>query len=594
MSKNLLPRSNVDTSSGYSASLSGGLANPGTYGTTRSQSFASVTTTSSAPSAWSTPNRYRGASMFAGPVLRAIVLYRRRWLMLFSNFLLNTANSVVWVAVSSVQAPAALLYGVSEDSIVLLTNLVYAVFVPGTILSSYLLRRYGLYTTSATGALLLSVASWLRVFSAFKAIFPLEIVASIVFSLGQPLVMNGVAKFAYNWMPPSERFLSTMVYNTVPASLGAAILNLVAAKRVHRPEQLPAYLLLVAGSITAVSIFFLLTFRERPPTPPEYRAPQGMRRSSTARSTDDPNEEQQLRDEREAERLGVGRPCGAYCFATMRNGPFVCCLTLSTVTVLIICAYPASAYNVLHPLGYNQSHIDSLAAVFFVSGILGAVLVAPLADCLRLTAEDYDTMEAHYAQRHEDNATLDAEDEFGDADTSRRESGGEGQGRMCWSSFRLHSTKIFLIILMMLSTGSAALLFGAAKPDNFGAIAFAVGAMAFSINAVVPIALETGAATAQKTLSEANSSGIMIATGNIFGFVLVYIIEGTKSPSFALSLFLIINVIGLVAAASLCSRDRRMADNDRADAFVPKLFRTPANTPSRAPSQATPTYATLG
>ena len=91
-----------------------------------------------------------------------------RWLMLFSNYLLNTANSVVWVAVSSVQAPAALLYGVSEDSIVLLTNLVYAVFVPGTILSSYLLRRHGLYTTSATGALLLSVASWLRVFSAFR------------------------------------------------------------------------------------------------------------------------------------------------------------------------------------------------------------------------------------------------------------------------------------------------------------------------------------------------------------------------------------------------------------------------------------------
>ena len=120
------------------------------------------------------------------------------------------------------------------------------------------------------------------------------------------------------------------------------------------------------------------------------------------------------------------------------------------------------------------------------------------------------------------------------------------------------------------------------------------GRVLAGVYAVVPIALETGAATAQKTLSEANSSGIMIATGNIFGFVLVYIIEGIKSPRFALSLFLIINVIGLIAAASLCSRDRRMANNDRADAFVPKLFRTPANTPSRAPSQATPTYSTLG
>ena len=72
---------------------------------------------------------------------------------------------------------------------------------------------------------------------------------------------------------------------------------------------------------------------------------------------------QKLRNEREAERLGVGRPCSAYCSATMRNGPFVCCLTLSTVTVLTICAYPASAYSVLHPLGYSQSHIDNLAVI---------------------------------------------------------------------------------------------------------------------------------------------------------------------------------------------------------------------------------------
>lgn len=146
---------------------------------------------------------------------------------------------------------------------------------------------------------------------------------------------------------------------------------------------------------------------------------------------------------------------------------------------------------------------------------------------------------------------------------------------------------------MMASTGSAGLLYVAARPDNFSGIAFAVGAMSFAITAAVPIALETGAATVQKTLSEANSSGIMIATGNVFGFALVYAIEGIKSPSFALSLVLGINAIGLIAAASLCSRDRRMADNDRADAFVPKLFRTPANTPSRASSTTTPTYSSM-
>ena len=154
------------------------------------------------------------------PLQRNIVLYRRRWLMLFVNFLLNTANSTVWVAVSSIQAPAVQLYGVSPDQIVLLTNLVYILFIPGTIVSSILLSKYGLYTTSGTGAVLLCLASWCRVFSAFNHNFIFEIIASIVFSVGQPLVMNGVGKFNQNWMAPKERFVATMMYNTVPASLG--------------------------------------------------------------------------------------------------------------------------------------------------------------------------------------------------------------------------------------------------------------------------------------------------------------------------------------------------------------------------------------
>ena len=36
--------------------------------------------------------------------------------------------------------------------------------------------------------------------------FIFEIIASIVFSVGQPLVMNGVGKFNQNWMAPKERF----------------------------------------------------------------------------------------------------------------------------------------------------------------------------------------------------------------------------------------------------------------------------------------------------------------------------------------------------------------------------------------------------
>ena len=429
------------------------------------------------------------------------VLYHRRWLMLFVNFLLNTANSTVWVAVSSVQASAVELYDVSPDQIVLLTNLVYLLFIPGTFLSTYILSNHGLYATGGIGAVLLALASWCRVFSAFNRLFALEIVASIIFSIGQPLVMNGVSKFGVNWMAPKERFVATMIYNTVPASLGAAILELVAAKHVKGPEEVPAYLLLIAGAVTGIAVIFLSIMRERPPTPPEYRKPVSV--ASLLRDgggvlptpTNSPDHVSTCCFE-------VKRTCNRMKDA-LRNGPFISALVISAVSVLIICAYPAASYNILHPMGYVQSQIDDLTAIFFVTGIVGAVTVAPMADCAR-------------------------------------------------SKWQQKATKIFLIGTTSMSTFGAIMLYLNTKPNQFNQIAVWLGVVSFSVTAAVPIALETGASAVSEALSESSSSGIMIATGNLLGFVLVYVIQWTTTWGQSFPLLLIVGITSCGTLSAMC------------------------------------------
>ena len=115
---------------------------------------------------------------------------------------------------------------------------------------------------------MLTLCCWLRVTSSYIGIFWIEIVASIIFAIGQPLVMNGVSKFNMNWMQEDERFLSTMIYNTVPSSLGGALLGAFVGSGIQSVDDIPMYFVIVASFVTFVTLLYALTIQERAPFPP--------------------------------------------------------------------------------------------------------------------------------------------------------------------------------------------------------------------------------------------------------------------------------------------------------------------------------------
>ena len=83
----------------------------------------------------------------------------------------------------------------------------FKLHVPGSILGFFILGAGGVAISTGIGGALLTICCWLRVTSSYIGVFWLEIVASVTFAIGQPLVMNGVSQFNLNWMQEDERFL---------------------------------------------------------------------------------------------------------------------------------------------------------------------------------------------------------------------------------------------------------------------------------------------------------------------------------------------------------------------------------------------------
>jgi MFS family permease len=287
-------------------------------------------------------------------------IYKRRWFMLFLSFLLNLANSAIWIAVPTAQDPLAKQYNVSTHSIVFLTNIVYILFLPGSMLGFYLLSRNGVMLSTTAGGVLLALSCWVRVAASYLGLFWLEIVASVIFAFGQPLVMDGVSTFNVNWMAEHERFFSTMVYNTVPSSLGGAVLGLVVQGQVTEPDQLPAYFVTIASTITFIALMYAIFMRERPPTAPVRKKSRSLSMKAGLKESD----------------MTVRWMLG--------QRTFLIYLYNSIVQIGMLCCCMAIIPNYMGALHYSSGDTNVLLSMFLFSGIAGVVFIAPATDKLQV------------------------------------------------------------------------------------------------------------------------------------------------------------------------------------------------------------------
>lgn len=125
-----------------------------------------------------------------------------RWPLLAAFALLVTATQVLWLSYAPITPQAAAALGVSEGAVgdlAVINPLLYVVLaIPA---GRWLDRRFG--RALAAGALLTAVGAALRLVD--PGSYGWALAGQLLFSAGQPLVLNASTKVAARYFPPGER-----------------------------------------------------------------------------------------------------------------------------------------------------------------------------------------------------------------------------------------------------------------------------------------------------------------------------------------------------------------------------------------------------
>jgi len=256
------------------------------------------------------------------------------------------ANQLLWISFAPITGTAAQFYGVSDLAIGLLSMIFMIVFIIASIPASWVIDTYGIRVGVGIGAVLTGVFGLLR--GVFGADYTGVLIAQIGIAIGQPFVLNAVAKIAGRWFPINERATAAGLGSL--AIYAGIFVGLVLTPFVVIHSDIPT-LLWIYGIIAAlISILFLALARERPPTPvgPEERSLvlDGLKR---------------LFHQRE----------------------FIYLFLLFFIGLGVFNAVTTWIEEIVRPRGFSIDQAGIVGGLMVLGGIVGAIVIPPISDRMR-------------------------------------------------------------------------------------------------------------------------------------------------------------------------------------------------------------------
>ena len=144
---------------------------------------------------------------------------RYRWVVLGAYMLTGIVSQLLWITFAPVDSTAARIYGVSTDTIGLLSATYLLVYVVVSLPAGYLIDAAGFRRAILLGSALLALSGVLR---ALTTDFALVLALQTLGAVGQPFILNSVSKLVRGWFPPSEAALATGV-GTLSLLIGLAL-----------------------------------------------------------------------------------------------------------------------------------------------------------------------------------------------------------------------------------------------------------------------------------------------------------------------------------------------------------------------------------
>lgn len=257
-------------------------------------------------------------------------------------------------------------FGVDSNGINAFSLVYMAFYLPGSIISIYLMERYGLATCVTGGAVANLACCWVRYGGsrigddAVPARYAVVLFGQVLAALGQPLLLNAPPRIANDWFPPGERDYAMFVA-TMANTLGNAIGALVPAYQVAAPGDIPAMLLWQAVAASGILALTVALFRQsRPPTPPAADVAAQLAARAVADTT------------AAAGAVAALRQMATDAATICRNRTFLLLLASFSLEVGVCWAFLAVVGQMVSPCGYDYTVVGAASAALLFTGVLGS------------------------------------------------------------------------------------------------------------------------------------------------------------------------------------------------------------------------------
>ena len=194
---------------------------------------------------------------------KEITVYGYRWVVLVGFMLITATNQALWITFASITGDAMKFWATSDIMIGLLSIVFMAVYIVLVLPAAWLIDSWGIRGAVSVGAGLTAVFGLTR--GLFADSFTSVFISQVGIAVGQPLILGAITKVAGRWFPRDER--ATAAGLATLAIYVGILLSVLVTPMLLSAYGMKAMLLQVGVVSAATAVIFLVTVREKPPTP---------------------------------------------------------------------------------------------------------------------------------------------------------------------------------------------------------------------------------------------------------------------------------------------------------------------------------------
>ncbi|KAJ7188327.1 major facilitator superfamily domain-containing protein [Mycena filopes] len=280
----------------------------------------------------------------------------------FLQVILNIVSGMSWPWFGPISNDMVAEFGITLDEVNWLGNLMACIYLPVALAVPEIIRRYGIRRCCDLAAASLLLSAWIRYAGTVhslstKSSYALIFLGQFFAAMAQPVFQVLGPKYSETFFDLRGRTTATMILsiaNPVGGALGQLLSPIVGT---------PRQSILVLGIMSTVAAPFVFLISAAPPTPPTYSA-----------SKKAPGLLSLLRV-----MINKGLPTDPP-MSTRERIDFTIVFFVFGVLAAAINVFGVLTGEILQPVGYSSDTAGFMGAVLLLSGIVAAVVTAPLFD----------------------------------------------------------------------------------------------------------------------------------------------------------------------------------------------------------------------